>query len=112
MLILIPGPRPAEVIHNRGDRSIINSSAFYEEGGGRRGAEGRKNQASSTTKPMVMHFSMLVIEQMWSELSRMEGGKKGDSSQDCNASESCPRIQTIQDGILAVKSQVAFWCEK
>lgn len=25
---------------------------------------------------MVMHFSMLVIEQMWSELSRMEGGKK------------------------------------
>lgn len=25
---------------------------------------------------MVMHFSMLVIEQMWSELSRMEGEKK------------------------------------
>lgn len=59
---------------------------------------------------MVMHFSMLVIEQMWSELSRMDGvkkkEKKGDSSQDRNGAESCPRIETIQNRILAVKSQL------
>lgn len=58
-----------------------------------------------------MHFSMLVIEQMWSELSRMEGKKRGDSSQDCNTADSCPRMETIQNRILAAQPQFAFWCE-
>lgn len=50
MLILIPGPGPAEVIHNRRDRSIINSSAFTKKEEGREEQRGEKKSSIFNNK--------------------------------------------------------------
>lgn len=79
----VPRSSAAEEIHNRGDHNIINSSAFL-----------LRKSSISNNKANGNALSMLVIEQMWSEL---RGPEKGiHLSTVADMTDSCPRMKWVQ----------------